>query len=356
MKVKHIVCVLSLVSVGLVSPWSLASASQDESVEIVVEEGFAADGHHMDHQIQANFLPEKILNPDDSLYEAPEAVKDYVGLYEAQAQVPSLNSKIDILVSVTEDGLFNLAYYFTNEGDQQGIRFYSDDQENIQSTPAPYKDLVLMTGALTQIEGQDTLSSGLIRKTMSPVVLLDKKGQFKDFYPYLSMAYDLRDTYANARVYQYVGLQGAEKKFKIDVNYMIGLKDQAPLEVELKKVDKIDSLPVLVAKPTYQIMQDSFDNYLMDNNDFKFQFNDWNEFVQIIQAMHLKTNASFPVGTEFVKVDPNNVNLPIKAEPAFALLINNKLLYYYDGEKLYLADQFQQEGDRFVAKKWITNR
>ncbi|MGF3072971.1 hypothetical protein ACQV2T_05330 [Facklamia sp. P13069] len=311
------------------------------------------DGHHQGHHIKANFIPDKILNPDDSLYEAPEKIEKYVGIYQAQATVPKLNLNLDIIVSIEESGLFNMAYYFTQREKGESIRFYVDENETIESIPAPYQDLVILTGGLKEFEGG--LGSGLIRKTVSPVVLLNNQGKPESLYPYQSMAYDLRENYQNARVYQDLGLYIVNDEIVIDVNHLIGLDDEQENRIALKATSFKNEDAFLVEKKTYEILQKAFDHYLDDYNDFKLQFKNSNDFVQVIQAMHLKTNASFPADTKFELIDPSQVNKDSESAHTFALLINDQILYFYDGHKLFVANEIENNNRCYSANEWQTN-
>ena len=320
--------------------------------EVIREEGFEVDAHHVDHKIKANFVPQNILNPDDSTYKAPKGIKDYVGTHTAEVEVPELDVQLNVIVSVEEDGIFNLAHYFINKEDKKGLRFYVDKQGTLKSMDAIYQDLVVLTGGLKEAEGG--LGSGLIQKTISPVVLLDTQGQAKDFYPYHIMAYELRDNYQNARVYQNVGLYGVDGKLVVDINHLIGLKEGEPIKVSLNAVEESPD-QFLVEKRTYDILQDSFDNHLNDYNDFNLTFDSENMFVQIIQAMHLKTNASFPKETTFELVEPEKVNKKILGDHAYSLLINKEILYFYDGESLFISNEFTEENGTFTVTRWKTN-
>ncbi|WPJ91369.1 hypothetical protein R0V13_03085 [Facklamia hominis] len=132
------------------------------------------DNHHHGHRFKrANFIPEEILNPDDSTYQAPKEVADYQGFYQGALPIEDLDVDLKIILSIEEDGLFNLAYYFVQDEANQGQRFYEDGQGKVQSRPAIYQDLVIMTGGLKKGEGG--FYGGLIRKTLSPVVLLGQK-------------------------------------------------------------------------------------------------------------------------------------------------------------------------------------
>lgn len=325
-----------------------------EEVKIIKEEGFSADGHHADHHITANFIPENILNPNGSPYEAPENIQDYVGTYVSETEIPVLNTTLHLIVSIEEDGLFNLAYYFNNKPGDKGSRFFVNKHNEIETSEAVYQDLVILTGAL--IEGENGLTSGLIRKTISPVVLLDQDGQVDKLYPYHAMAYDLRENYQNARVYQNVGLSVVKNELNVDINHLIGLSEGEEIDVSLNLIENTHTDQFLVKQRTYEILQESFDTYLDNYNDFKLEFESLNDFVQVIQAMHLKTNASFPKSTTFEIIDPEDIlNKETNAKNVFALVINNELLYFYDGTKLFVSKEFSKTDQGYKVSQWKTN-
>lgn len=143
--------------------------SQDSDTE---GHSHTADDHHNHGALRANFIPTNIFNPDDSIYQAPQATADYVGTYSAQVRIADLNADLKVLVDIQEDDLMNLAYYFINSEDQTGTRFYADQEGVIEERQAVYQDLVVMTAALRG--GEDGLGTGLIGKTISPLVLLDE--------------------------------------------------------------------------------------------------------------------------------------------------------------------------------------
>ena len=341
----------------LCSPFSQTSMAwaeeTSEEVTVIKEEGFEVDDYHANHQIKANFIPENILYPNGSVYQAPMDIDKYEGLYVAETEIPVMDTKLNIILSIEEDGLFNLAYYFTNKEDQRGIRFYVNDKDELVETSAVYQDLVMLTGGLLESEGG--LTSGLIQKTISPVVLLDTEGKSDAFYPYKSLAFELRESYQNARVYQNVGLYIVNDEVVVDVKHLIGLKEGEEIKIGLKRVEDSDSDQFLVEQRTYQVLQDSFDEYLDNYNDFILEFDSLNDFVQIIQAMHLKTNASFPKETTFELVNPDQINKESHGDNSYALLINNELLYFYDGAKLFISQGFSKTDEGYKVTKWKTN-
>ncbi|MGX7107992.1 hypothetical protein [Facklamia miroungae] len=351
MKKIHIsLLLLTVLTLNLLFPHD--TFAQPEA-EVKETHHMKVDGHHEGHHIKANFIPNKILNPDDSLYQAPDRIKQYVGFYKAQVEVPPLDLNLHIIVSIEENGLFNLAHYFSKRDGKESIRFYVNENETIESIPAPYQDLVILTGGLKDFEGG--LGSGLVRKTLSPVVFLNNHGKPESLYPYQSMAYDLRENYQDARVYQNVGLYIINDEIVIDVNHLIGLDDEQENRIVLKATRFKNEDAFLVEQKTYEILQEAFDHYLDDYNDFKLQFKNSNDFVQVIQAMHLKTNASFPADTKFELIDPSLVNKDSKNENTFALLINDQILYFYDGEKLFVADEIENTNGSYSAHEWQTN-
>ncbi|MCR8968483.1 hypothetical protein [Facklamia sp. 7083-14-GEN3] len=327
------------------------SDSTDEEVNKI--EHVIVDDHHEGHHIKANFIPDKILNPDDSLYQAPDSAKEYIGIYKGTAEVNQLGLSIHLILSIEESGLFNLAYYFTKIDNEEGQRFYVDQEEKIQSVEAPYRDLVILTGGLKDFEGG--IGSGLIRKTLSPVLLLDTNGKADKFYPYQSLAYELRENYQDARVYQNLGLYIIDKKIVVDINHLIGLDKKEENTIILNATNNEHEDYFLVEQKTYEILQDAFDHYLNNYNDFVLDFENSNDFVQVIQAMHLKTNASFPPDTTFELLDPKKVNKQAHNKHTYALLINKQILYFYDGDKLHVTDQVELIDGKYSSNKWQTN-
>lgn len=313
--------------------------------------------HHHNHGIKrANFIPEEILNPDDSTYQAPREVADYQGFYQGNLRLEELGVDLKIILSIEDDGLFNLAYYFVQDEDNRGQRFYADDQGQVRSRPAIYNDLVIMTGGLK--EGEVGLFGGLIRKTLSPVVLLGQSGQPVALYPYTNMAYDLRETYRKYRIYQNIGLYLTEGSVYIDVNHLIGLDSETSYQVELERFEEESEDHFLVEKYSYEILQESFDQYLVDHNDFAFDFETANDFLQEILAMHLQTNRSFPLDTKISMVDPSQVAVDLGEDRfiKWAFIIDQAELYLYDGESVYLADGLHKEGGIYHADQWIKSK
>lgn len=313
------------------------------------------DHHHHGFK-RANFIPEEILNPDDSIYQAPKEVADYQGFYQGNLHLEDLDVDLKIVLSIEEDGLFNLAYYFVQGEDNRGQRFYEDGQGQVLSRPAIYQDLVMMTGGLK--EGEGGLYGGLIRKTLSPVVLLDQSGQPVALYPYTNMAYDLRETYRKYRIYQNVGLYLVDGNVYIDVNHLIGLDSETSYQVELTLAEEESEDHFLVEKYSYEILQESFDQYLVDHNDFAFDFETANDFLQEILAMHLQTNRSFPADTKVTMVDPIQVEVDLGENKSikWSFIINQTELYLYDGKSIYLADGLHEEDGIYHADQWIKSK
>ncbi|OFL64632.1 hypothetical protein HMPREF2758_03380 [Facklamia sp. HMSC062C11] len=315
------------------------------------------DNHHHGHRFKrANFIPEEILNPDDSTYQAPKEVADYQGFYQGALRIEDLDLDLKIILSIEEDGLFNLAYYFVQDEAKQGQRFYEDGQGELQSRPAIYQDLVIMTGGLKVGEGG--LYGGLIRKTLSPVVLLGQKGQPIALYPYTNMAYDLRETYSKYRIYQNVGLYLAEGNVYVDVNHLIGLDSKNSYQLELAPSKEKSEDHFLVEKHSYEILQESFDRYLVDHNDFAFHFETANDFLQEILAMHLQTNRSFPLDTKVEMVDPSHVKVDLGEGRSikWTFMIDQTELYVYDGKSLYLAEDLHHAGGIYHADQWLKSK
>ena len=316
-------------------------------------ETLAADHHHEHGTNYANFIPANILNPDDSVYEAPEATDDYVGLYTAQARVEDLDADLELILSIGDDGLFNLAYYFVNSPEQRGVRFYANEEGEVESTEAIYQDLVILTGALR--EGEGGLGTGLIGKTLSPVVLLDENGEADRLYPYMNLAFDLRENHLNARVYQNVGLYLADDVVAVDVNHLIGLDSEEQIMTQFSSVEEGHEDEFLVESHTYELLQESFDNDLIEHNDFKMAYQSENEFMQLVLAMHLRTNTSFPQDTEVELIDPQSVQLNDDLEAQYAMLINDSVLYVFDGESLFMAEDVEETDGEYTAENWVTN-
>lgn len=317
---------------------------------------FSADHHHAHGTTYASFIPEKILNPDDSQYQAPEATEDYVGVYTAQTPIEELGVKLNMILNIQEDGLFNLAYYYENDSENKGIRFYANEANEIQESEAVYQDLNLLTGGLR--EGEGGLGSGLIGETLSPVVLLDNQGKPEELYAYRSMAYGLREQYVNARVYQNVGLYIAEDVVGVDVNHLIGLDSENQITAQFELVKENHEDQFLVETPTFELLQHNFDTHLVDHNDFDMSYESVNEFVQKVLAMHLETNASFPEDTEVELVNPENVEQAselVEWDLVYAMVINDAILYVHDGTKLYMTTEFEVTDGQYSASEWVTN-
>ncbi|MFL2143106.1 hypothetical protein ACEN4N_05095 [Ruoffia sp. FAM 20857] len=313
----------------------------------------AADHHHEHGTNCANFIPTNILNPDDSVYKAPEATDDYVGLYTAQARVEDLDTDLELILSISEDGLFNLSYYFVNTPEQRGIRFFANEEGEVESTEAMYQDLIILTGALR--EGEGGLGSGLIGKTISPVVLLDENGEADRLYPYMNLAFDLRENPQNARVYQNVGLYLADDVVAVDVNHLIGLDSEEQIMTQFSSVEEGHEDEFLVESHTYELLQESFDNDLIEHNDFKMAYQSENEFMQLVLAMHLRTNTSFPQDTEVELIDPESVQLNDDSEAQYAMLINDSVLYVFDGESLFMTEEVEEVDGKYTVENWVTN-
>ncbi|AXY24598.1 hypothetical protein CL176_00340 [Suicoccus acidiformans] len=311
---------------------------------------YAADDHHQHGGGRASFIPQAILNPDDSKYVAPQATENYIGTYTAETEIPALNVTVHLITEVSEDGLFNLAYYFEPAGEKAGLRFYAKNAETIESRPAIYQDLVVMTGALR--EGDGGLGTGLIGKTISPVVLLDESGEPEQLYPFMALAYDLRETYTNARVYQNTGLYFVDGEVLADINHMIGLEDGEQITVTFEKVDGNHADALLVDKRVYEILQESFDHYLIDHNDFAMDFTSANQFVQEVLAMHLETNRSFPADTKVDLLPAEAIMWTEAGEVEYSMLINDEILYVYVDGELYVTDAFTEGDGRYSSKEW----
>lgn len=353
---------LLLLSFFLITPINIVASEADDlsdhDHEHETTDSFEADDHHAHGTNYANFIPAQILNPDDSVYVAPEATADYVGLYTAEARVEPLNADVKIIMDISEDGLFNLAYYFVNDPEATGVRFYADADGQVHEREAVYQDLVVMTGALR--EGEGGLGTGLIGRTNSPVVLLDEQGEADRLYPYMSLAYDLRETYTNARVYQGVGVYLADDVVAVDVNHLIGLEDEDAIVARFALVegDSADADAFLVADHVYEMLQYSFDNDLVEHNDFKMAFDSANDFLQTVLAMNLGTNTSFPQGTTVEALPADAVEVGDDVVVEYAVLINDALLYAYDAETsgLYMADAVEEIAGVYSAESWVTNQ
>lgn len=172
----------------------------------------------------------------------------------------------------------------------------------------------------------------------------------------MNMAYGLREQYANARVYQNVGLWLADDIIAVDINHLIGLDSDTQYTAQFQAAEA-DQL--LVARPVFEILQDNFDNQLINHNDFDMAYETANEFVQKVLAMHLETNTSFPQDTEIEWVEADNIQLSadLEADPVqYGMLINNQILYAHDGSHLYMASEFDLTDGQYTADQWVTNK
>lgn len=319
-------------------------------------DSFSADHHHDHGSNYASFIPEKILNPDDSEYEAPAETEEYVGVYRAEVAIEELGLNLQLVLNIEEDGLFNLAYYFENEAENSGIRFYVSEDNEVEAIPATYQDLNVLTGALR--EGEGGLGTGLIGETIAPVILLNTQGEPSELFAYKMMAYGLREQYVNARVYQSVGLFLADDVVAVDVNHLIGLDSQEQIVAQFEEVSDLGAEQFLVEDHVFELLQHNFDTHLIEHNDFDMAYESVNEFVQKVLAMHLETNASFPQGTEVALIDAASVELPEEfgaSELQYAMVINDTILYVHDGTHLYMANEFELNDGRYTASDWITN-
>ncbi|MBG9982480.1 hypothetical protein HZY86_05070 [Aerococcaceae bacterium DSM 111020] len=329
--------------------------SHDETHNVIQSVQTVVDDHHSGHSITANFIPKEILNPDDSIYQVPSQAKQYAGDYQGRITLPNHSADLLLNVTIQPDGLLNLAYYFEPMDENNGLRFYVDQNNTIQSMPAPYQDLVLLTAGI-QENNQEELYAGLIRETLSPVVLINSEGKSDTLYPYHTMAYDLRENLTHARVYQNIGLYLIDNEVVIDVNHLIGDEDGEDLVVTLEKVESLPSEDAfLTEQTTYELLQHSFDHYLVEHNDFKMDFQNANEFVQFIQALHLQTNKRFPKETTFELISPDKVKQDLNTDHSYALIINDSILYTYDGSNLYVAENVEFIDGQYTAEKWLTN-
>ena len=346
-------CLTLLLTTTLLLSLNSVMILAEEDHDHDATETLAADYHHEHGTNYANFIPANILNPDDSVYEAPDDTEDYVGLYTAQTRVEDLDADLELILSIGDDGLFNLAYYFVNSPEQQGVRFYANEEAEVESTEAIYQDLVILTGALR--EGEGGLGTGLIGKTISPVVLLDKDGEADRLYPYMNLAYDLRENHQNSRVYQNVGLYLADDVVAVDVNHLIGLDSEEQIVTQFSSVEEGHEDEFLVESHTYELLQESFDTDLKEHNDFKMDYQSENEFMQLVLAMHLRTNTSFPQDTEVELIDPESVQLNDDLDAQYAMLINDSVLYVFDGESLFMAEDVEEIDGEYSAENWVTN-
>lgn len=329
---------------------------KDHNHEVI--ETFNADDHHSHGTLYANFIPEQILNPDGSDYEAPDATEEYVGFYTAETFIEELDSILHLALKIEADGLLNLAYYYEDQAENTGVRFYANEDNQIEKRDAIYQDLTLLTAGLK--EGENGLIAGLIGETIAPVVLLNERGEPDKLYAFMSMAYGLRDSYVNPRVYQSVGLYLRDESVAVDINYLIGLESEEERVAVFEKQATEESREEakLLERPTFEILQDNFDYYLIDHNDFKFDFDTANEFVQEVLAMQLQTNASFPPSTTVELLDPDNVvdstTVPSK-DYLYIMAINETILYAYDNNNLYMATDFVEENRVYSEIQWLTN-
>ncbi|MBG9981146.1 hypothetical protein HZY91_08605 [Facklamia sp. DSM 111018] len=320
--------------------------------------GFSADDHHGHNHgpLKANYIPSEILNPDGSRYEAPEQVKEYVGLYTGAIQIDEMKVKIHFVLEIFEDGLFNLAHYYENNEEDKGLRFFVNADEKLEARGAVYQDLSILTGALREADGG--IGAGVVGQQIQPVVLLDEKGEPAEMVTYMDLAFGLRDNYSKPRVYSNVGLAIIDEELMLDVNQLIGLNSEKDHVVQLEKVETSPD-QALVEQRTYELLQDNFDHNLNSKGDFDLNFETANEFVQAVLMMQLKTNASFPQETDVQLIEAEKVQgtdskgNEIKAE--YVMSLNDEVLFASVGDRLYMANEFDGSGDSYQNVKWKSN-
>ena len=351
---RNYLTVALLLAICCQTPLSVWGHSHDHGEEDHTHQSadqYEADhhAHHGGHAV--NFIPDKILNPDDSLYEAPAETADYVGTYRATAPVAALGVDLELILSVGEDGLFNLAYYFQNKKASDGICFYTEGDQ-VHQTPVCFQDLVVFTGALKPGEGG--LTTGLIGCTLSPVVLLDEEGQLDRLYPYKALAYNLRENHVNVRVYQSMGLYFTPEEVGVDVNHLIGLDSDDLQLASFERSNLTEDEASLVAQPTYELLQASFDRDLTaDHQAFRKEFATANDFLQFVQALFLETNASFPEDTKMTLLEPDQVQIDEAEEIQTAILVNDQMIYAYDGESIYFSETIQEVDGQYQGNHWV---
>lgn len=319
--------------------------------------GFSADDHHGHNHgpLKANYIPSEILNPDGSRYEAPEQVKDYIGLYTGTVQIDEMKVNIHFVLEIFEDGLFNLAHYYENREEDKGLRFFANKEHEVEAREAVYQDLSILTGALREAEGG--IGAGIVGQQIQPVVLLDEKGEPTELVTYMDLAFGLRDNYSKPRVYSNVGLAIIDEELMLDVNQLIGLKSEKDHVVPLEKVETSPD-HALVEQRTYELLQDNFDHNLNSKGDFDLNFETANEFVQAVLMMQLKTNASFPQETEVQLIEAEKVQgtdpkgKEVKAE--YVMSLNDEVLFASVGDRLYIAEDFDSTSDGYQNVKWKT--
>lgn len=323
------------------------------SEEHSLDNSFSADHHHQHGNPSANYIPTKILNPDDSEYEAPDDTSDYQGMYSAQVRVDELAADLHLILNIGKDGILNLAYYYNNDPSQTGVRFYVSEEEGIKKIDAFYQDLIILTAGLR--EGEGGLTAGLIGETISPIILLNQEGKVEEIYTYMNMAYSLRENYVNARVYQNIGLYLADNQLVIDVNHLIGLDSDQEIVAQFERVNNDHEDQLLVEQTTYELLQHNFDNHLIDYNDFLFDFNSVNDFLQIILAMNLKTNASFPSVTQLELLSQDQLEWQGDQDIIYGLLIDDSSIYIYDGESLYFSSDIKEQAGVYSSDLWVSD-
>src|SRR5699024_3583844 len=92
------------------------------------------------------------------------------------------------------------------------------------------------------------------------------------------------------RVYQNIGLYLADDVVAVDVNHLIGLDSDEQIVTQFSPVEEGHEDEVLVESRTYELLQESFDNNLIEHNDFRMAYQSENEFMQLVLAMHLRTS------------------------------------------------------------------
>lgn len=319
---------------------------------------------HNHGNIKVNFIPKQILTADGATYEAPAEVAEYVGFYRGQARIESLDADLNVILNIQEDGLFNLATYYSPAEAKQGKRFYADAASNIKEVESEiYYHLTRLSGAI--IPSEFGLSSGILAAPINPIVLFDENGEAEKLMDFVTLAFGDRTEFPNQTVYTYVGLDIVEDVLSINVNQLIGLDEAEKVDIILEEISENDPAAFLVEETVFELQQANFEELLVNYGDFAFEFKNYNDFLQMILAMQLTRNLSFPADIQIEYLDADQVSggkaslgnyqAASQIEPIYALNYNNSHLFAYDGENLFISDTFTKDGVNYKQIEWETN-
>lgn len=311
-----------------------------------------AEASELDQMSQINFIPDKLLNPDGSDYEKPEDIADYVGLYVAEAPIDEMDITFKVLVNIREDGLFNLAYYFTDLDPYNGVRYYVNEANEIQEIAGTYFELMLFTGLV--FEGEAGLEAALIGEKIAPVVLLNQQGQAEELYAYQSMTRGFEEEYSAESIEPTSSLTIRDGRISLAGNDLLGFKTEKALNLTLTLVED-DESQFLVQETVYEILQYNFDSYVTSEGDFIKDYPTANDFVQKVLASYMHINRVIPHHIQIELLDPQNLLTGGKLEAAsvkYAMLVNQEILYAYDGTDLYRSRDFEVEGRVYSSNNW----